>query len=86
MNLVIRPSLRNQQWFAVSTIRKPVSSEKENKEKHKNGKMEKVENAHDEEDGILLIVPIRIYGKVFRALIDSGASRCFISPKVVQTA
>ena len=33
-----------------------------------------------EEDGILLIVPARIFGQELRALIDSGASRNFISP------
>ena len=84
MNLVIRPSLRTSNGFDVSTNRKPVSCEKENKEKIT--KMEKAENVRDEEDGILLIVPVRIYGKVFPALVDSGASRCFISPQVVQTA
>ena len=77
---------QDQQWVAASTSRKPVSCEKENKEKNENGKKEKAENVRDEEDGILLIVPVRIYGKVFRALVDSGASRCFISPEVAQTA
>ena len=76
---------QDQQWVAVSTNRKPVSCEKENKE-NKNAKIKKAENVRDEEDGILLSVPVRIYGKVFRALVDSGASRCFISPEVVQTA
>ena len=33
-----------------------------------------------EEDGILLIVPARIFGREIRALIDSGATRNFISP------
>ena len=33
-----------------------------------------------EEDGILLIVPARIFGHEIRALIDSGATRNFISP------
>ena len=33
-----------------------------------------------EEDGILLIVPARIFGHEVRALIDSGATRNFISP------
>ena len=56
------------------------------KTKKKNSKMEKAENVRDEEYGILLIVPVRIYGKAFRALVDSGASRCFVSPEVVQTA
>ena len=62
-----------------------MSCKKENKEK-KNGKMEKSENTCDEEDCIFLIVPVRIYGEVFQDLVDSGASRYFISPEVVQTA
>ena len=33
-----------------------------------------------EEDGILMIVPARIFGREIRALIDSGATRNFISP------
>ena len=33
-----------------------------------------------EEDGILLIVPARIFGREIHALIDSGATRNFISP------
>ena len=33
-----------------------------------------------EEDGILLVVPARIFGQEIRALIDSGATRNFISP------
>ena len=36
-----------------------------------------------EEDGILLIVPARIFGREIRALIDSGATRNFISPASV---
>ena len=31
-------------------------------------------------DGILLVVPFRIQGHEYRALIDSGATRSFISP------
>ena len=34
-----------------------------------------------EEDGILLVVPARINGKLFTALIDSGATRCFVTPE-----
>ena len=33
-----------------------------------------------EEDGLLLVVPARIFGREVRALIDSGATRNFISP------
>ena len=36
-----------------------------------------------EEDGILLVVPAWIFGQEIRALIDSGATRNFISPASV---
>ena len=34
-------------------------------------------------DGILLVVPVRIKGREYRALIDSGATRSFISPACI---
>ena len=34
-------------------------------------------------DGLLLYIPIRIFGKPAKALVDSGASRNFISPAAV---
>ena len=34
-----------------------------------------------DEDGILLVVPVRINGNSFSALIDSGASRCCATPE-----
>ena len=37
-------------------------------------------NPRSQEDGILMVVPVRIFGQEVRALIDSGATRCFISP------
>ena len=37
-------------------------------------------NPREEEDGILLIVLAQIFGHEVRALIDSGATRNFISP------
>ena len=33
-----------------------------------------------------MVVPARIYGKQFRALIDSGATRCFVSLNCVHIA
>ena len=39
-----------------------------------------------EEDGILLVVPARINGKLFSALIDSGATRCFVTPECCTVA
>ena len=38
------------------------------------------------EDGVLLIVPIVIRGKIFKALVDSGATRCFVSPSCMTVA
>ena len=35
------------------------------------------------DDGILLVVPVRIQGREYRALVDSGATRSFISPACV---
>ena len=32
------------------------------------------------DDGILLVIPARVFGKPCRALVDSGASRSFVSP------
>ena len=40
-------------------------------------------NPRTQEDGILMVVPVRIFGQEVRALIDSGATRCFISPASV---
>ena len=34
-------------------------------------------------DGILLLVLVRIHGREYRALIDSGATRIFISPACI---
>ena len=59
-------------------------------------KLEKTENAGVEEksvkiqkkernveDGLLLVISALIYGKPMRALIDSGATRCFVAPTCV---
>ena len=40
-------------------------------------------NPRSKEDGVLMVVPARIFGREVRALINSGASRCFISPATV---
>ena len=36
------------------------------------------------EDKLLLVVAAQIYGKQVRALIDSGATHCFITPSCVE--
>ena len=38
------------------------------------------------EDGVLLIVPVVIKGKIYKTLIDSGATRCFVSPSCMTVA
>ena len=35
------------------------------------------------EDGLLMVVSASIYGRKIRMLIDSGATRCFVSPACV---
>jgi len=35
-----------------------------------------------QEDGILLIVPAQLYGHKVHALVDSGATRCYMSPDI----
>ena len=37
------------------------------------------------EDRLLMVVSARIYGRKIRTLIDSGATRCFVSPSCVTT-
>ena len=51
-----------------------IGSEKERRKIIK--KLSRVES-----DGILLIVPVQINGKMFSALIDRGATRCFVTQK-----
>ena len=43
----------------------------------------KTENERKISDGVLMVVTARIYGHPVRALIDSGANRCFISLSAV---
>ena len=37
------------------------------------------------EDGLLLVVSTKIYGHTIKAVIDSGATRCFVTPTCVTT-
>ena len=43
-------------------------------------------NERNVEDGLLLVVSASIYGKSVRALIDSGATRCFVTPACVASS
>ena len=55
-------------------IKKSVWGEKMGKEHIKNRKIE---------DGLLLVDIAQIYGRTIRALIDSGATICFMTPSCV---
>ena len=61
---------------------KKNEKEKKNEVREKTGK-EKKKGIRRVQDGLLLVVPTKIYGKSVRALIDSGATRCFITPSCV---
>ena len=37
------------------------------------------------EDGLLIVVSTKTYGHTVKALIDSGANRCFVTPACVMT-
>ena len=56
--------------------------EDEEKETEKSVKKNK-NQSRKFEDGLLLVVPARIYGKTVNTLIDSGATKCFATPAYV---
>ena len=60
--------------------------EQENKE-HEDVKVgksqEENKNVRAVDDGLLLVVSARIHGHNVRAFIDSGATRCFITPTCI---
>ena len=62
-----------------------VEEEKIDKGNKKQGNMkkEKKNNIRRVEDGLLLVVSARVYGKTVKALIDSGATRYFVTAPCV---
>ena len=61
---------------------KEGASSRQDKDQGK-GKPEQKKVIRTVEDGLLMAVSARIYGRKIRALIDSGATRCFVSPACV---
>ena len=47
------------------------------------GKGKQNKNERKIEDGLLMVVAASIYGRKVRALIDSGATHCFVTPACV---
>ena len=73
------------QWYTVTEDLKEEASSGQDKVQEMTGEVP-TSVKRKVEDGILVVVSARIYGKQFRALIDSGATRCFVSPNCVQIA
>ena len=57
--------------------------EKKNKKGQSTAGLKQNKFTRKVEDGLLMVVAARIYGKPVRALIDSGATRCFVTPACV---
>ena len=70
-------------WLSedVPQLSDRIDDEKE-KCQEKEGK-EKTKVIRIVEDGLLMVVSSSIYGRKIRTLIDSGATRCFVSPACV---
>ena len=64
-----------------------VDDKKEEKDKKGQGTTGLKQNKFSRtvEDGLLLVVPARINGHCVHALIDSGATRCFVTPTCITT-
>ena len=66
-----------------------AEEEKEFKKEQKSGDEVTAESSQQNnntrtiEDGLLLVIPTKIYGKEVKTLIDSGATRCFVTPSCV---
>ena len=73
------------QWYTVTEDIKEEASSGQDKVQEMTGEVP-TPVKRKVEDGILVVVPARIYGKQFRALIGSEATRCFVSPNCVHIA
>ena len=70
------------QWYTVTDdIKEGISSGQDTDQEKKHNEKKKV--IRTVEDGLLMVVSARIYGRKIRTLIDSGATRCFVSPTCV---
>ena len=70
------------QWYTVTDDIKEEEPSGQEKDQEKEDK-EKKKVIRTVEDGLLMVVSARIYGRKIRTLIDSGATRCFVSPACV---
>ena len=69
-------------WYTVTDdIEKEApSGQEEDQEKEDKEKKKVIRRV---EDGLLMVVSARIYGRKIRTLIDSGATRCFVFPTCI---
>ena len=69
------------QWYTVPDDIEEEAPSVHDKDQESEGK-EKKKVIRTVEDGLLMVVSARIYGRTIRTLIDSGATRCFVSPSL----
>lgn len=68
----IKVALGRQQWVSCDHRIENISAVKN------------LQNKRKIEDGVLLMVTARIFGHKLRALVNSGATKCFVSSSAVQ--
>ena len=73
---------KQSQWYTVTDNIKEEALSGQDKDQEKKEKENK-KVIRTTEDGLLMVVSARIYGRTIRTLIDSGATRCFVSPTCV---
>ena len=69
-----------QQLDKVDKVEKLESDKKMGQEKMEKLKKQMIRTV---EDGLVMVVSARIYGRKIHTLINSGATRCFVSPSCV---
>ena len=73
---------------ALNRVEKEKDEKGKENEKREMGEKTGKENkktGRKVEDGLLLLVPAKIYGKTIKELIDSRETRCFVTPSCVAT-
>ena len=70
------------QWYTVPDDIEEEAPSGQDKDQE-TGKTEQKKVIRTVEDGLLMVVSATIYGRKIRTLIDSGATRCFVSPACI---
>ena len=70
------------QWYTVTDDIEEEALSGQDKDQEK-GRTKQRKVIRTVEHGLMMVIFARIYGRKIRKLIDSGASRCFVSPAYV---